>query len=434
MPRNLSSETLRSRSMFEIVVATSLVGCLEIFDFTVFGLFAGWIGDQFFPSAVPMLSLLLAVGTFGVGFLFRPLGAMVIGAYADRVGRRAALTLTIWLMAASVATIALCPPYRTIGIAAPILILVSRLLQGLAAGGEIGAGAAYVMEAAPRARRNFLVSWQIVGQAASAILGALLGALLSSCLSAGDLAAWGWRIPFLIGLLIVPLGVFVRRRLPEDTAPQRAATRDRLQLLELCRTHGKKLTLATLMMAGRTVPAFAVVYYMPSYLTHVLHLPAVIGFLSSAVGALVLMLVAPLSGLLADRLKQRKPLLLFAYGATTLLIYPVFHLITHTHSTAAVLAGVGLISVFVAPCSSVGTVLVMESFPARMRATGLAVSYALGVAIFGGTAQVIITWLIKLASNPMAATWYAGPACFVGFCALLFFPEQREDGVSAPRQ
>ncbi|WP_201701154.1 MFS transporter, partial [Paraburkholderia hiiakae] len=133
--------------MLEIVAATSLVGCLEIFDFTVFGLFAGWIGDQFFPSAVPMLSLLMAVGTFGVGFLFRPLGAMVIGAYADRMGRRAALTLTIWMMAASVTTIALCPPYRTIGIAAPMLILISRLLQGLAAGGEIGAGAAYLMEA-----------------------------------------------------------------------------------------------------------------------------------------------------------------------------------------------------------------------------------------------------------------------------------------------
>lgn len=434
MPRNLSAVTLRSRRMLEIVAATSLVGCLEIFDFTVFGLFAGWIGDQFFPSAVPMLSLLMAVGTFGVGFLFRPLGAMVIGAYADRMGRRAALTLTIWMMAASVTTIALCPPYRTIGIAAPMLILISRLLQGLAAGGEIGAGAAYLMEAGPLSRRNFLVSWQIVGQAAAAILGALLGALLSSSLSARNLAAWGWRIPFLIGLLIVPVGLFVRRRLPEDTAPAGAATRNRLQFSELFRTHGKKLTLATLMMTGRTVPAFAVVYYMPSYLTHVLHLPAVTGFLSSAVSALVLMLVAPLSGLLADRFQHRKPLLLFAYGATTLLIYPVFHLITHAHSTATVLAGVGLISVFVAPCTSVGTVLVMESFPVRMRATGLAVSYALGVALFGGTAQVIMTWLIKWASDPMAATWYAAPACLVGFCALLMFPERRNKGLSSPRQ
>lgn len=374
-----------------------------------------------------MTSLLMAVGTFGVGFLFRPLGAIVIGTYADRVGRRAAMTLSIWLMAAGMVMIAACPPYRVAGIAAPIAILVGRLLQGLAAGGEIGAAAAYVMEAAPHARRGYVVSWQLVGAAASPLMGALLGLLLSSRLSAASLAAWGWRIPFLIGLLILPLGWYVRQRLPEDPVHPAARSGRRVALVELFRAHGKLLALATLTVAGRAVPAYTVSYFMPTYLTHVMHLPAMVGFLASAVSAIVLMLAAPLSGLLADRLQRRKPLLLVASGVTTLLVYPVFHFITRTPDTATVLAGVALISAFVAPCSSVGTVLVLEALPAEVRARGLAFSFALGVALFGATAQPIVTSLIQWSGNPMAAAWYAAPACLVSFCALLFFPERRRE-------
>jgi MHS family proline/betaine transporter-like MFS transporter len=411
-----------------IVVAASLVSCLEIFDFSVFALFAGWIGAQFFPAAQPMTSLLLAVATFGVGFLFRPLGAIVIGAYADRVGRRAAMTRSIWLMAAGVAIIAVCPPYRVVGIAAPIAILVGRLLQGLAAGGEIGAAAAYVMEAAPHTRRGFLLSWQLVAAAVAPLMGALLGLLLSSRLSAESLAAWGWRIPFAIGLLIVPLGWYVRRQLPEDALRDAPKPRAKVPLVELYKAHGKPLVLATLTVAGRTVPAYTVSYFMPSYLTHVMHLPAKLGFLATAVSACVLILAAPLSGLLADRLQWRKPLLLVASGVTTLLIYPVFHFISHTHDTATVLLGVGLISAFVAPCSGVGTVMVLEAFPADVRATGTALSFALGVALFGATAQPIVTSLIQWSGNPMAVAWYAVPVCVMSFFALLFFPERRREG------
>ncbi|KXU83210.1 MFS transporter [Paraburkholderia monticola] len=414
-----------ARRLRPIVIATSLVSCLEIFGFTVFALFAGWIGGQFFPATDPMVSLLLAVSTFGVGFLFRPLGALLIGAYADRVGRRAALSLSIWLMVAGMVTVAACPPYSVMGLMAPVTILVGRLLQGLAAGGEIGAAAAYVMEAGPVSRRGYLLSWQLVSQAGAVLIGALLGALLSRSLSAESLATWGWRIPFVIGLLIAPLGWYVRRRLPEDAVRATSAGRHRVPLVELCGKHGKTLALATLTIAVRTVPAYTISYFMPTYLTHVMHLPAVTGFLASAVSALVLMLVAPLAGRLADRLPRRKPLLLLASGMTTLLVYPVFHVLTHAPDTVTVLAAVALMSVFVAPCSGVGTVLVLEALPAQVRASGVAVSFALGVAVFGGTAQPIVTSLIKWTGDPMAVAWYVAPACLVSFCALLFFPERR---------
>ncbi|WP_321910620.1 MFS transporter [Paraburkholderia sp. J11-2] len=424
MTSHLPSPALASRRLVRVVIATSFVSCLEIFNFTAFGLFAGWIGGQIFPSTNSMSSLLMAVGTFGVGFLFRPLGSIVIGAYADRSGRRAAMTLTIWLMAAGTAAIAACPSYSQVGIVAPVIMLLSRLVQGLAAGGEVGSAASYVMEASPFGRRNYLVSWQLVGQASSAILGASLGVVMSSSLSAANLAAWGWRVPFLIGLLIVPFGFYVRRRLPDDMVGRASPNRKLVPLAELSRSHGKTLALATLMIAGRTIPAYAIAFYMPSYLTHVMHWPAIAGFLASVVFGLVFMLFAPLTGLLADRLQNRKPLLLCAAGATTLLIFPVFHIITHAHDLTTVLAGVALISVFVAPLSSVGSVLVLESFPVQVRASGFSISYAFGVALFGGTVQLIITSLIKWTGNPMAAAWYAAPACLVSFIALLFFPER----------
>ncbi|MGH8781284.1 MFS transporter [Paraburkholderia sp.] len=423
-----------TQRLSKVIVATALVGGLEIFDFTIFGFFAATIGEQFFPSTDPMTSLLLAAGTFGVGFFMRPLGAISIGAYADRVGRRTAMTTTCWLMALGTAAIGFCPPFSAIGLAAPVIVVLARAVQGFAAGGELGAGASYLLEAGPVLRRGFRVSWQLAGQASAALLGAMLGVLLTSTLSPANLASWGWRIPFIVGLLVAPLAIYVRRQLREIPLP--AAThatgathvRHRAPLVELWRDHRSTLILATLTMIWHTVTVYVVVYYMPSYLMRVMHLPAAVGFRSAALSALLLAIVSPVSGLLADRLRRRKPLVLATSGATALFVVPVFMMITRAQGTLPLLLGVGAICVLVALGTSVNLLLVLEALPARVRASGLATSMAVAVALFGGTAQFVVTALIKWTGNPLSAAWYVALACATSFCAFVLFRERAHRG------
>ncbi len=424
--RDLSGTAPSTGGLRKAVIATSLGNGLEVFDFTVFSFFASMIGAQFFPSIDPMTSLLLAVGTFGAGFLMRPLGAFFIGAYADRSGRRGAMMLTIWLTALGTAAIGCCPSFASIGLAAPLIVIAGRLLQGFAAGGEVGA-TTFLMESGPSARRGFLVSWQLASQGAAALLGALLGVALTRRLSPSELAAWGWRVPFLVGLLVLPVGLYMRRQLhdvPLPAAPARAA---RVPLVELCRGHLGTVVLATLIMTGGTVSTYIIVYYMPSYLSRVMHFPQATGFMSATLSALLMLVIAPLSGLLADRLKRRKPLVMFTSGFTALLVYPAFFLITHAQGLLPVLAGVGIISALMALGSGAGVLLLLEAFPPRLRASGFAIPYAVGVTLFGGSAQFIVTWLIKSTGDPMSASWYVMPACLVSFVAVVLFKERPQD-------
>jgi MFS transporter, MHS family, proline/betaine transporter len=413
------------RELLKAVVAASLVTGLEMFDFTVFGFFAVMIGDRFFPAKDPMTSLLWAVGTFGVGFFMRPVGAMVIGTYADRVGRRAAMGRTSWMMALGTAALALCPSFASIGVIAPLVVIAGRSLQGFAVGGVIGVAAAFVMEAGPLSRRGYLVSWQLASQGAAALLGATLGVLVTSMLSPAALASWGWRIPFLIGLLIAPVGLYVRRRLRDDQFLTHAAGYAGTRLTELFRRHGTTIALAMLMMMGQTIPVYAIVYFMPSYATRVMHMPPVTGFQASALSALLLVVIPPLAGRLIDSLPRRKPLALVASGCSALLVYPVFLMIAHATSVLPILCGVAVFSITVAFGAVAVTLLVLEALPVRVRASGMAVSHALNVALFGGTAQFIVTGLIKWTGDPLSAAWYVAPACGVSFCALMLFKERR---------
>jgi MHS family proline/betaine transporter-like MFS transporter len=272
-----------------------------------------------------------------------------------------------------------------------------------------------------------MVGWQLAGQGGAALLGASLGMLLTRTMPPAALASWGWRIPFLIGLLIVPAGIYFRRRLRDPIVVLRASDWAEGALVELCRKHGKTTALATLTILWRTVPVYAIVFYMPGYMTRVMHLSAIVGFSSSALSALLLVVVSPLSGLLADRLPRRRPVVLATSGLTALLVYPVFLLITQMHGTWPVLLGVGLISALVALGTSANTLLVLEALPARVRASGLAISYALGVTLFGGTAQFVVTGLIKWTGDPMSPVWYIAPSCAVSFCAAALFKEGREE-------
>lgn len=415
-----------SPSRARLIIATSLGNGLEIFDFTVYSFFAALIGAEFFPAADPLSSLLFSVGVFGLGFLMRPLGAVVLGAYADRAGRRAAMTMTIWLMAAGTALIGLCPPHAMIGLAAPLIVLCGRLLQGFAAGGEVGAATTFLMESGTASRRGFMVSWQATSQAAAALVGAGAGVLLSQLLSPAQLSSWGWRLPFMLGLLVAPVGIYIRRQLHEShqLAP---AARQAFPLAELFRHHGRAVVLAILMIAGSTVSMYTMVYFMPSYLTRVMHLPPMTGFLAATVSSLVMLVVTPLSGLIADRTVRRKSVVLCSFAAMTAAVMPVFMILAQATPAAPqqVLVAVGFFTVLMSIGGVSMLLIVMEVFPPHVRATGLGFAYAVAVTAFGGTSQFAVTWLIDRTGNPLAAGWYVQACCVVSLLAIIAFKDKR---------
>lgn len=251
------------------VIAVATVGnALEWFDFTVFTFFAATIARQFFPSDDPTTALLAAWMTFGVGFLTRPLGGIVLGAYADRHGRKAALLLTISLMALGVAIIAFCPSHAQIGLAAPLLMLIGRFLQGFSAGGEVGSATAFLVEHAPLARRGVYGSFQMIAQACSMLLGAIVSVGITQALSPGQIEAYGWRIPFVIGLLIVPVGLYVRSRLDESPVFRAARSLEkRSPFLESITLHKRQVLAGFGLTVYGTIGTYVFYYYMPSYAT-----------------------------------------------------------------------------------------------------------------------------------------------------------------------
>ena len=427
---------------------------MEVYNITVFGFFTSIIGKQFFPATNPLTSLLFAGGTFAFGFLMRPLGALCIGAFADRVGRRAALMLTIWLTALGTGSVAFCPGFDTIGIAAPIILIIGRSLEGIAAGGELGTAASYAVEIRARGHRGWISGWQLSGQAGAALLGACLGVFLTSDYSPVSPEPWGWRIPFVIGLLMTPVAILVRRRLPEHAMREPAAgkhvvgsgvdrsadsgvdkkavlaARSTSPLKTLFRHHTKSVVLISMLMAGRTVVYYAIVYFMPTYLSQIVHMPPMTGFMASAFAAALLVIVSPFMGRLADRSRNVKRLNVIATGIVMLLVYPVFLLAMHQATFPVLLMSIGIICLALALVSPVGNVVMLNVFPKKVRVSGFAFSYGIGVTIFGGTAQFVLTALVERTGNPMAPAWYLTAACCLSFVAAMLLKPLGEEGVT----
>ncbi|POA97125.1 MFS transporter [Chromobacterium sinusclupearum] len=412
---------MHTASSRRTIVAVSLGNWLELYDFTVFSFFAVLIGKLYFPSHSEYGSLLMALATFGIGFVMRPLGSVVIGRIADRAGRKPALTLTIWLMAGGTALIGLAPTYDSIGLLAPLLIVAGRLLQGFAAGGEVGAATSFLMESGARNRRGFMVSWQMATQGGAVLAGALSGALLTYFLSHEALESWGWRLPFLLGLLVGPVGLYIRRHLDET---HQAEPAEQPSLAALMRQHRRKLLLGCMLIMGGTANMYVVAHYLPSYLIKVLHQPPASALLAGCAAGLVLLLASPLAGMLADRLTRRKPLLLAVNALCVLLTLPCFMLLHAAPSLPAALMLALTLTALLALGSPAGFLLIMEAFPRGCRATGLAIIYACGVTLFGGFAQFIVTWLISVSGNPFAPAWYIMACSAASWLALLAFKEE----------
>jgi MHS family proline/betaine transporter-like MFS transporter len=399
------------------VVAAAIGNGLEMYDFTVYSFFAATIGRLFFPTSSPLASLMLSFATFGAGFVMRPLGAVLIGNFADRRGRKAALTLTIGLMTAGTALIAFAPTHATIGLAATALVVLGRLLQGLSAGGEIGAASALLMESASKQKRCFLVSWQGATQGGAALAGALTGAAIMATLSPEAVMSWGWRIPFMIGLLIAPVGLYIRRNLKETHE-----TTEHADLKSVFSQYWRVLLLGMLLMTGATSGMYITVFYMPTYLIQSIHMPPVTAFLAACMAGLVMLVASPLFGKLADRLPTRKPIIVTGSLLSLAWCYPNFLLLT-THATlwSAVLQ-IGLSVTIMSIGGGAGAAMMMEAFPREHRATGMAVMYSLGVTVFGGFAPLIVTWLISATGSPMAPAWYLMIASTISLIALSLFP------------
>ncbi|MEM5421674.1 MFS transporter [Paraburkholderia sp. BR14263] len=404
-------------SRTQLIVAATIGNALEFFDFTVYSFFALTIGKLFFPTMSSYGQLLASVATFGVGFVMRPLGGVVIGAYADRAGRKPAMTLTIFMMALGCMLIGLAPTYAQIGVAAPVLIVFARLLQGFSAGGEVGASTTLLIEAGTPVNRGLLGSWQFASQGMGVSLGALTAGLLTTFLAADTLLAWGWRVPFLMGVAIAPLGMWIRRRLDEQLPPQASVVR--MPVLAVLRDHWRRAALGILLTIGSTVTAYVVTFYMPTYAIHELKVPAPTALLAGLVSGVVTFLVAPVSGLLCDRF-SRRALIFWPRVGVLLLIYPAFLWLASGPDAARLLITVGGLSVLLGLQAAPSITMLPEMFPRAVRATGMAIVYGIGVAIFGGFAQTVATWLVKSTGNLLAPAWYV-MACVAISCLALPF-------------
>ncbi|WP_213300738.1 MFS transporter [Paraburkholderia sacchari] len=414
---SMSAASKGKLSRKQLIFAATIGNALEFFDFTVYSFFALTIGKLFFPTMSSYGQLLASVATFGVGFVMRPLGGVVIGAYADRAGRKPAMTLTIFMMALGCALIGLAPTYAQIGVAAPIIIVFARLLQGFSAGGEVGASTTLLIEAGTPANRGLLGSYQFASQGLGVSFGALMAGLLTMFLHPDALLAWGWRVPFLMGVAIAPLGMWIRRRLEEQGSP--AARAVRMPVVTVLRDHWRRALLGTLLTMGSTVIAYVVTFYMPTYAIHELKVPAPTALLAGLVSGVVTFVVGPLAGLLSDRI-SRRALVFWPRLAVVVLIWPAFQWLSSGPDAARLLITVGGLSVLLALQAAPAITMLPEMFPRAVRATGMAIVYSVGVAIFGGFAQAIATWLIKLTGDLHAPAWYV-MVCVALSCLTLPF-------------
>jgi MFS family permease len=397
------------------ILAATIGNALEFYDFITYGFFAIQIGHSFFPAQSAYASLMLSLGMFGAGFVTRPIGGVVIGLYADRAGRRPAMMLSFALMGAAILVMALVPSYAAIGVAAPVIALGARLVQGFSLGGEVGPTTAYLLEAAPLHRRGLTVSWQGASQGVAGVLAGIVGLSLSTLLPLSALDSYGWRIAFLLGAVTLPFGLWLRRSLPETLhAPEPAGTalqanRSRMALV---RDSGRILVLSLLVLATGTIANY-VFSYMTTFAQHTLHMSPTLAFAGGLVGSVSGVIGGLLGGWLSDRL-GRRPVMIIPAFIHLILMIPIFYWIVETRSALALAVGGGVTGFLAAFGASAFYAAATESLPKRIRGGAFATTYAFSNAIFGGTTQLVITWLIQLTGSPMAPAWYMFGAAAIG--------------------
>jgi MHS family proline/betaine transporter-like MFS transporter len=410
------------------IVATSIGNMLEWYDFTVYALFAGYLAGNFFPGDDKNTRLLKTFLVFGLGFVVRPLGAILIGNYGDRAGRKAALTLTILLMAAGTGIIALSPTYASIGMGAPILLLLGRVLQGFSAGGEVGGATAYLLESADPAQRGRVASWLEASMGMANILGALAAFSVTAVLSTSQVQAWGWRIPFIIGLSIAPVGLYLRRSLDETDAFQAEArqrshqARGNAPLLEIFRDHGRSLLVGFCVAVLWAVAVYVLMIYLPTYVQRAdtFNFSASQAFGASLIGNIPFVIGCVWFGSLSDRIGRRRALSLSA-ALLFALVLPLFLWLKADPTLPTLIAVQCIVCLLVASFVGVAPAALSEIFPTGVRSTGTSLVYNGAFTLFGGFAPMILTWLIQRSGGSIfSPAWYVMLAAAVALLAIPF--------------
>jgi MFS transporter, MHS family, proline/betaine transporter len=410
-------------------VGATIGSVVEWFDIAVYAYLAAVLGGVFFPSEDPAVSLLSSFAVFGAAFVVRPLGGIFFGALGDRIGRQRTLAWVVILVSGATLGIGLLPGYAAIGVAAPALLVLLRLLQGFSAGGEMGGASAFVAEYAPPHRRGRLVAWVEMGCILGFLVGSLAVLLLNLVLSPQQVEDWGWRIPFLLAAPLGLVGLYIRSRLeetPEFTALRARGGVVRNPLLESVRHHWPAILRTAGFALFQNAALYVILTFVPSYQTETLGYPPLLASVSSVVSMTVICLLIPALGALSDRF-GRKPVLGGSCVLALALSYPLFALMGQDEPVLAVLAHVGLgivLAIFLGP-----TLAAMnEMFATHVRYGGFSLGYNLSVSAFGGTAPFVVTWLISRTGNDLAPAFYVMAAAAITLAVVLTCRE------TAPRQ
>lgn len=416
---------IAKRHLFSAVVGNAL----EFYDFVTYTFFAAQIGQSFFPSHTPLGSLLLSLATFGVGFATRPIGSIVIGAYADRAGRAPAMVLSFVLMGFGILVLALTPSYATIGIAAPIFVVFARLVQGFALGGQVGPSTAYLLEAAAPKSRGFYTTLQYASQGLASMAGGIVGFVISSQLDAASLEHWGWRLAMILGALILPFGLLIGRTMPDtlELEPSRNTLPEKKPVSTgVVRT----FAICLLMLASATICTY-VINFMTTYSGVFLHMRANVTFAAPIVSGACILLFSQMGGAMSDRL-GRKPVMIWPRVFLLMTIYPGFLLLEHNRDAVTLLGVTAVLAILNSWSSAASLVNIAELMPREMRSGSLGTVYAVAIAVFGGTTQYVITWLIGLTGDVLAPAWYLTGATLVGLIAMIAARETAPVKVDKP--
>jgi MHS family proline/betaine transporter-like MFS transporter len=416
-------------SMHRMIVAATIGNVFEWFDFVVYGFFAVTISEVFFPAGNPTVSLLATFGAFGLAYFVRPLGAIVVGGYTDRAGRKAGLLLSIALMMIGTTLMAVTPGYATIGIAAPILLTFARLLQGFSVGGEFGSAVSFLAEHGG-GRRGFSASWQFATGGLITAIASLFGVVLTSFLTHDQLVSWGWRVPYIFGLLIGPAGLYVRSQVVETSEFIEAEKPETIPIKDLLRQHPLPVLLA-LGISIISNSSFYILAYIPTYGVKTLHLSASTGFTATLIGGLVLAIGCPIAGQLSDKLSRRPALMVVTCWLFVLTSYPAFYLMAAWPSLATCIIAVAWLQALKAGYSGVLPSVLSEQFPVQTRAIGVALSFSTAVSIFGGLAPLVATWLIAATGDSLSPSYYLIGTALLSLFALMAIQVRSQRSVQA---
>jgi len=388
---------------------------LEWYDFAVYGFFAPIIATQFFPSDDPTVSLIATFGAFAAGFFMRPVGAAVFGHIGDRFGRRAALVLSVMLMAVPTFLIGLLPGYATLGVAASILMVVLRMAQGMAVGGEFTSSIVYLAEQSPGHNRGFLASWSLFGAVGGTLAGSLMGALLSAALDQQALADWGWRVAFIAGLAVSVTALLLRRGMEADAPARRHA--GPAPLVEAVRRHGGVMLRVVALNVANAAAFYLIFVYAVTWLIDRVAEPRSTALEINAASMVVLLVLIPLSAHISDRV-GRRTMLVLGYALLAVGAWPLLWLMHQGDPVLALLGEFGLAAVIAVYIASIPAAMT-EMFPPEVRVSAVSLAYNITLAVFGGTAPMVAVWLIERTGDDLSFAWYLSGAALVSLAAAL---------------